>query len=76
VPPIRGLQPAEPLSLEESHPVPGSNWREDTRREPGITDRISTCATPFTWREFIQARIDDNFADLGQDDTQAAHFRI
>jgi isopenicillin N synthase-like dioxygenase len=31
---------------------------------------------PFTWREFIQARIDDNFADLGQDDTQAAHFRI
>lgn len=31
---------------------------------------------PFTWREFIQARIDDNYADLGQDDTQAAHFRI
>lgn len=31
---------------------------------------------PFTWREFIQARIDDNFADLGVEDTQASHFRI
>ena len=31
---------------------------------------------PFTWREFIQARIDDNFADPGVDDTQASHFRI
>ncbi len=31
---------------------------------------------PFTWREFIQARIDDNYADLGADDTQAMHFRI
>lgn len=31
---------------------------------------------PFTWREFMQARIDDNFADLGAEDTQASHFRI
>jgi isopenicillin N synthase-like dioxygenase len=31
---------------------------------------------PFTWREFIQARIDDNYADLDAEDTQAAHFRI
>lgn len=31
---------------------------------------------PFTWREFIQARIDDNFADLGVEDTQASQFRI
>ncbi len=30
----------------------------------------------FTWREFIQARIDDNYADLGTEDTQASHFRI
>jgi isopenicillin N synthase-like dioxygenase len=28
------------------------------------------------WREFIQARVDDNFADLGADDTQMAHYRI
>lgn len=31
---------------------------------------------PFTWREFIQARIDDNFTDLGEADTQASHFRV
>lgn len=30
----------------------------------------------FSWREFIQARIDDNFEDLGADDTQASHYRI
>ena len=29
-----------------------------------------------TWREFIQARIDDNFTDLGAEDTQASPFRI
>jgi isopenicillin N synthase-like dioxygenase len=34
------------------------------------------CYRPFTWREFIQARIDDNYADLGAEDTQASHFRI
>ena len=31
---------------------------------------------PFTWKEFIQARVDDNFSDLGTEDTQASHFRI
>ena len=31
---------------------------------------------PFTWREFIQARVDDNFSDLGTEDTQASHYRI
>lgn len=31
---------------------------------------------PFSWRDFIQARIDDNYADLGADDTQVNHFRI
>jgi isopenicillin N synthase-like dioxygenase len=31
---------------------------------------------PFTWREFIVARINDNYADLGADDTQIGHFRI
>ena len=30
----------------------------------------------FTWGEFIQARVDDNFDDLGDEDTQASHFRI
>ncbi len=30
----------------------------------------------FTWREFIQARMDDNFADLGTEDTQIERYRI
>ena len=29
-----------------------------------------------SWREFIQARVDDNYADLGADDTQVTDFRI
>lgn len=28
------------------------------------------------WREFIQARVDDNYADLGTDDTQMAQYRV
>lgn len=31
---------------------------------------------PFTWREFIMARAQDNFADLAAEDTQASHYRI
>jgi isopenicillin N synthase-like dioxygenase len=31
---------------------------------------------PFAWREYIQARIDDNFQDLGAEDTQIDHYRI
>ncbi len=31
---------------------------------------------PFAWREFIQARIDDNFQDLGAEDTQVDVYRI
>jgi len=28
------------------------------------------------WREFIQARVDDNYADPGADDTQMAQYRV
>ena len=31
---------------------------------------------PVAWRAFIQARTDDNYTDLGADDTQMAHYRI
>jgi isopenicillin N synthase-like dioxygenase len=31
---------------------------------------------PYTWREFIIARMDDNYADLGAADTQISDFRI
>lgn len=30
----------------------------------------------FTWKDFIQARVSDNFADLGEDDTQISHYRL
>jgi len=30
----------------------------------------------FTWREYIKGRIDDNYTDLGEDDTQIDRFRI
>jgi isopenicillin N synthase-like dioxygenase len=32
--------------------------------------------TPFSWKEFIQNRVDDNFADLGEEDTQISKYRI
>lgn len=31
---------------------------------------------PFTWKEFIQARVTDNYADLGAPDTQISHYRV
>jgi isopenicillin N synthase-like dioxygenase len=31
---------------------------------------------PFTWREFIRGRSEDNFADYGADDIQIADFAI
>lgn len=30
----------------------------------------------FTWREFIQARVEDNYADLGEEDTQISQYRL
>jgi isopenicillin N synthase-like dioxygenase len=30
----------------------------------------------FTWKEYIQGRIDDNYKDLGQDDIQISNFKI
>jgi isopenicillin N synthase-like dioxygenase len=31
---------------------------------------------PFAWGEFIAARVSDNYADLGAEDTQVSHFRV
>ena len=30
----------------------------------------------FTWKQYIKGRVDDNFADLGEDDIQIERFRI
>ena len=34
------------------------------------------CYRAFSWREYINHRIDDNYADLGAEDTQISHYRI
>ena len=31
---------------------------------------------PFEWREFMQARNEDNFADLGAADTQISNYKV
>ncbi len=31
---------------------------------------------PFAWGDFMRARTEDNFRDLGEDDTQIGHYRI
>lgn len=31
---------------------------------------------PFSWREYIQGRIDDNYTDIGEDDIQIARYRV
>ena len=30
----------------------------------------------FTWREYIKGRVDDNYADVGEDDIQISQFRV
>jgi len=30
----------------------------------------------FTWKDYIKGRVDDNFADIGEDDIQIERFRI
>ena len=30
---------------------------------------------PFTWKEYIQGRVDDNYSDLGEEDIQISRFR-
>lgn len=40
-----------------------------------IAANAQPCYRPVGWREFIQARVDDNYTDLGSDDTQLAQFR-
>lgn len=30
----------------------------------------------FSWKEFIQSRVDDNYSDLGEADTQVSNYRI
>lgn len=42
---------------------------------PSLTTH-APCYRSFSWREYIKHRIDDNYADLGEEDTQITHYRI
>jgi len=42
---------------------------------PGLCDD-APAYRPFAWGEFIAARVNDNYADLGAEDTQVSHFRV
>jgi isopenicillin N synthase-like dioxygenase len=53
------------------------NPKRDAVLKPikGLSDD-SDLYKSFTWKEYIQGRIDDNYADLGEDDIQIERFRI
>ena len=53
------------------------NPQSDAWLEPleGLTEAAPRYRR-FTWKEFIQARVSDNFADLGAEDTQISHYKI
>lgn len=53
------------------------NPQPDATLEPivSLTDQAPRYR-PFSWREYINHRIDDNYADLGAEDTQITHYRI
>ena len=43
---------------------------------PALAPQAPPKYRAFTWKEFIQARISDNFADLGEEDTQISNYKI
>ncbi len=47
----------------------------DTIIQP-VLDEYPARYGAFSWREFIQARVDDNYADIGEDDIQVAQYRL
>ena len=53
------------------------NPRNDAVLEPitGLTQGAPRFSS-FTWRDYIKGRVDDNFADLGEDDIQIDKYRI
>ena len=54
------------------------NPANDAMLEPlaGLLSGADPVYRPFTWREYIQGRVEDNFADLGEDDIQIERFRV
>jgi hypothetical protein len=54
----------------------GDGAVEEVSHGPGRSGGFDAQYHPFTWREFIAGRTDDNYADLGVDDIQIDRFRV
>ncbi len=73
-----GMHRVTPIENESRYSIPyfyNPSFRQVIEPIPGIGESQPHYRA-FTWQEFIQARVDDNFSDLGSQDTQASHFRI
>jgi isopenicillin N synthase-like dioxygenase len=67
-----------PMTASDRYSIPlFFNPRRDAVVEPigALADGVPAYH-PFTWREFIAGRTDDNYADLGVDDIQIDRFRV
>ena len=67
-----------PMTARERYSIPYFlNPRHDAILEPvdGLYDGEPVYRS-FTWREFMQGRNDDNFADAGEEDIQIDRFRL
>jgi isopenicillin N synthase-like dioxygenase len=67
-----------PMTRQRRFSIP---YFSNPDRDAVIEPVPELCATrpryrAVAWRAFIQARTDDNYADLGADDTQMAHYRV
>ena len=73
-----GMHRVKPIETKSRYSIPyfyNPSFQQIIEPIPGIGEAQSHYRS-FTWQEFIQARVDDNFSDLGDEDTQASHFRI
>jgi|TARA_B110000914_G_scaffold208713_1_gene206409 isopenicillin N synthase-like dioxygenase len=67
-----------PMTDSDRYSIPlFFNPRRDAVVEPiGSLVNGAPAFHPFTWREFIAGRAEDNYADLGVDDIQIDRFRV
>lgn len=67
-----------PMTASERYSIPYFlNPRRDAMLEPISSLGIQPPHyKSFTWREYVQGRNDDNFADAGHDDVQISRYRI
>ncbi|MAE93034.1 MAG: hypothetical protein CL910_00095 [Deltaproteobacteria bacterium] len=73
-----GVHRVEPMTRQDRYSIPlfyNPPFEEVIQPIAELGDEAPRYRS-FTWSEFIQARVEDNFADLGVEDTQTSHYRI